>query len=210
VARFSVLLVDDEDDVRAALRRALLREGWELHQASSGAEALTILALTSIDLVVTDQRMPGMTGLELIRIIKEKHPDVMRVVLTGYGDFETIQAAVNEAEIYRFLTKPWDDLDLRLTLRSALELRALERDNRRLLALIRRQEMLLTDLERTHPGITQVERDESGAIIISDHDDAAGSIATIGVHSPRLAALRLARRVADELCGPSPSWAVSR
>jgi DNA-binding NtrC family response regulator len=173
VARFSVLIVDDEDDVRTALERTLRREGWDLHLASSAAGALDVLERNHVDLVVTDQRMPGMTGLELLKIIKETHRDVIRVILTGFADFETIKAAVNEVEIYRFLNKPWDDLDLRLTLRSALEKRALERENQRLLAMIRRHEQVLADLERTHPGITKIERDESGAIVIGDDDVAA-------------------------------------
>jgi YesN/AraC family two-component response regulator len=170
VQSFSVLLVDDEEDVRNALTRTLRREGWDLHLASSGAEALEILERVPVDLVLTDQRMPGMTGLELIKAVRERYPQVMRVILTGYAEFETIKAAVNEAEIFRFLTKPWDAEDLRLTLRSAAERRALERERDELLATVRRQQSQLDELEKTHPGITQVERDETGTIVIPDEE----------------------------------------
>lgn len=170
MTKFSVLIVDDEDDVRNALGRSLRREGYELHFAASGTQALEVLQKVRVDLVVTDHRMPDMTGLELVKTIKATHPDVMRIILTGYADFDTIKAAVNEAEIYRFLTKPWDDDDLRLTIRTALERRELERENRRLLATVKRHESLLAELEREHPGITKVERDANGAIVIGDED----------------------------------------
>jgi DNA-binding NtrC family response regulator len=170
LGKFAVLIVDDEADVRSAIGRSLRREGYELHFASGGPEALDILQRVEIDIVITDHRMPGMTGLELIKLVKDTYPDVMRVILTGNADFDTIKAAVNEAEIYRFLTKPWDDDDLRLTLKGALERRELEREVRRLAAVVRRQESLLNELEKTHPGITKVERDASGAIVIPDEE----------------------------------------
>jgi two-component system probable response regulator PhcQ len=171
LAKFSVLIVDDEEEIRNALGRCLRREGYELHFAAGAAEALEVLQRREIDLVLTDHRMPDMTGLELIITLKETHPDVLRVILTGCADFETIKAAINEAEIFRFLTKPWDDDDLRITLRSARQRRELERENRRLLATLRRQQNVLAELEKTHPGITKLERDEDGAIVISLDDE---------------------------------------
>jgi two-component system probable response regulator PhcQ len=170
VQSFSVLLVDDEEDVRNALVRTLRREGWDLHTAASGAEALEILKRVPVDLILTDHRMPGMTGLELVKVVRERYPKVMRVILTGYAEFETVKAAVNEAEVFRFLTKPWDSEDLRLTLRTAAQRRALEREQDDSPAAARRQQGQLAELEKTHPGITQVERDETGAIVIPEEE----------------------------------------
>jgi DNA-binding NtrC family response regulator len=171
LAKFSVLIVDDEEEIRNALGRCLRREGYQIRFANGAAEALEIVQREDFDLILTDHRMPEMTGLELITTLKDTHPGMMRVILTGCADFGTIKAAINEAEIYRFLTKPWDDDDLRLTIKSALHRRELERENRRLLATIRRQHDLLSDLERMHPGITKLERDEDGAIVISLDED---------------------------------------
>ena len=165
---YSILLVDDEDEVRSALARSLRREPYELVTAQSGAEALGILRQRPIDVIISDQMMPEMTGLELIKTVKTEYPNVLRVILTGYADFETVKAAINEAEIYRFLTKPWDDDDLRLTLRNAVHRLALERDNHHLKATVRRHEDRLRELERIHPGITHVTRDESGAIVLDE------------------------------------------
>jgi DNA-binding NtrC family response regulator len=170
VEKFSVLIVDDEVGPRNAIGRTLRREGYELYFASGGAEALEIIEQGNIDLVLTDNRMPGMTGLELVKKVREAHPEVVRIIITGYADLDTVREAINEAEVYRFLIKPWDDDDLRLTLRAAAERRRLERENRRLLATVRRHEEILAELEKQQPGITKVDRDETGAIIIPDED----------------------------------------
>jgi len=165
---YSILLVDDEDEIRGALARSLRREPYEIVTATSGAEALSILRQRSIDVIISDQMMPEMTGLELFKQVKTEYPHVLRIILTGYADFEIVKAAINEAEIYRFLTKPWDDDDLRLTLRNAVHRLSLERDNHQLKITVRRHEDRLRELERLHPGITTVTRDESGAIVLDE------------------------------------------
>lgn len=165
---YSVLLVDDEEDIRNALSRCLRREGYELIGASSGPEALGILGQRPVDIIISDQMMPEMCGLDLIKAVRDLYPQIIRIILTGYADFDTVKAAINEAEIYRFLTKPWDDDDLRLTVRAAAQRLGLERDNDRLSLTVRRHEARLRELERTHPGITEVRRDETGAIVIDD------------------------------------------
>jgi two-component system, probable response regulator PhcQ len=166
--KFSILLVDDEDEIRNALSRSLRREPYELVTASSAADALAILRQRAIDVIVSDQMMPEMTGLELFKQVRAEHPQVLRIILTGYADFDVVKSAINDAEIYRFLTKPWDDDDLRLTLRNAVHRLSLERDNHQLKQTVRRHEERLNELERLHPGITQVKRDESGAIVLDD------------------------------------------
>jgi YesN/AraC family two-component response regulator len=177
----SILVVDDEEDVRRALVRVLRREGYEIVAASSGPEALALLQRSSIDIIVTDQMMPEMTGLEFLVEAKRVQPSAIRIILTGYADFEVVKAAINDAEIYRFLTKPWDDDDLRLTLRQAAHRIQLERDNARLENTVREHETRLRELERAHPGITRVKRDETGAIVLDD----VGADATVGPEPER-------------------------
>ena len=107
-----ILIVDDEASVRSALRRSLRKEPYRISLAESGAEALQILRNDRPDVMVTDHLMPQMTGLELLRRARLMFPDVARIILTGQAEMETVVAAINEGEIYRFLRKPWDDTEL--------------------------------------------------------------------------------------------------
>lgn len=161
-----ILVVDDEENVCKALRRTLKRDGYDVMTAGSPAEALDIIKTEKFDLVMSDHLMPGMTGLEFLKLVRDRMPDAMRVMLTGHADIETAIAAINQGEIYRFLTKPWDDTELKVTLHLAFERLDLERENRQLLAMVRRQRDLLSSIEAEYPGISKVERDADGAILI--------------------------------------------
>ncbi len=109
----SVLLVDDEFEVLAVLE-ALLDDDWEVHTAQSGKDALEILSSdTPIDLVITDQRMPEMTGVELLSALADSHPDLYRMVLTAYSDVDPIVAAINQGKVDQFILKPWDPQAIR-------------------------------------------------------------------------------------------------
>ncbi|RMG17525.1 MAG: response regulator [Deltaproteobacteria bacterium] len=166
----TLMIVDDEDNVRSALRRTLRRERYELVFAASGDEALQKLEEQPVDLIISDHLMPGMTGLELLKSVRNLYPDIMRIILTGHADLETAISAINQGEIYRFLTKPWDDLELKVTLQLALEHLDLERENRRLLSTVRRQSEFISRLEETYPGIAEVRRDSDGAIVITEEE----------------------------------------
>ncbi|MHB8419789.1 MAG: response regulator [Myxococcales bacterium] len=168
--RKSLLIVDDEENVRRALARALREDGYELRFAGSGKEALELLKQEPADMVLSDHMMPAMTGLELMREVRKAHPDSLRLILTGYADLEMAISAINEGEIYRFLTKPWDQVELQVTVRLGFERLLLERENRRLLATVKRQSDFIRDLEAEHPGISAVERDAGGAVVIDDDD----------------------------------------
>lgn len=115
-----ILLVDDEAEILFSLR-GLLRTEFELHTAESGAEALEILRRHPIHAIMTDQRMPNMTGVELLRRAKEERPEAVRIVFTGYADIKAVIDAVNHGEIYRYLTKPWDPDELVAVFRQACD-----------------------------------------------------------------------------------------
>lgn len=170
-----ILIVDDEENVRHALRRSLRKEGYELFFGGEPAEGLEVLKKTPIDMVISDHLMPNMTGLEFLKIVRERYPDAVRLMLTGHADMQTAIDAINQGSIYRFLTKPWDDTELKVTLFLAFEQLELERENRRLLAMVRRQYDVMKSLEKEHPGLAHVVRDAEGYIMIDD-DDRAGSI----------------------------------
>ncbi|UXI70668.1 response regulator [Tahibacter amnicola] len=109
----SLLLVDDEENIRQALKRALRQEGYEIYTAASAQEGLAILARTQVAVVVVDQRMPAMSGTEFLGKVRTIYPDTIRIVLSGYTDLATVSAAVNEGSIFKFLTKPWDEAQLK-------------------------------------------------------------------------------------------------
>lgn len=116
----NLLLVDDDPDVLASLRRSF-RKGYTAFTASNGQEAIKILNEQQIDLIICDQRMPDITGNQVLSHALDKQPDAVRILLTGYADIEALMSCVNDASIYKYLTKPWEPKDLELTVIRALE-----------------------------------------------------------------------------------------
>lgn len=161
-----ILVVDDEENVAKALLRTLKRDGHEVMTANAPSQALELLKHHQFDLILSDHLMPEMTGLEFLKLARDRQPDAVRMMLTGHADMETAIKAINHGEIYRFLTKPWDDTELKVTLFLAFEKLDLERQNRQLLATVRRQRDQFEALEAAHPGITAVERDAEGFILL--------------------------------------------
>lgn len=135
----TLLFIDDEANILAALKRLFRPLGYNILTAESGAEALALLEQETVDLVVCDMRMPAMTGAEVLEQARLKWPDVVRILLTGYSDLESTVAAINRGEIYRYIAKPWNDNDIALTVRDALEHKYLLAEKRRLEALTRHQ-----------------------------------------------------------------------
>lgn len=175
----TILLVDDEANVLSALTRALIDDPFEVLIASSGSQALEIIGTATIKVIVSDERMVGMQGSELLAEVKHRSPHTVRILLTGHATLEAAMRAVNEGEIYRFFTKPWDDTQLRFALLSAVEKFDLEAENRRLLATVKDQAMEIKVLEKRYPGISRVEKDSNGTFVLPDigADEIAGLIA---------------------------------
>jgi DNA-binding NtrC family response regulator len=161
-----VLAVDDEENILRALRRSLSREGFKVITFNQPLEALEALKAIQPDVVLSDHLMPEMTGLEFLKIVRNRAPDTCRIMLTGHAEMQTAIDAINQGEIYRFLLKPWDDAELAVTLTLGLERLDLECENRRLASLVRLQQLRLSQLEREHPDLFRVERDEQGAILV--------------------------------------------
>ncbi|WP_185021839.1 response regulator, partial [Pseudomonas poae] len=122
-----VLLVDDEESILNSLRRLLRTQSYEVVLAGSGVQALEILAGRHVDLVMSDARMPGMDGAQLLAEVHRLYPATSRILLTGYADVTTIIKAINEGQIHRYISKPWNDDELQLVLSQCLEHQRLER-----------------------------------------------------------------------------------
>lgn len=129
-----MLLVDDEEDILNALKRLLRRSGYRILTATSGADALELLGLNDVQVIVSDQRMPQMSGTEFLSRVKELYPNTVRMVLTGHSDLASVTGAINRGAIFRFLSKPWDDDQLREQIRYAFVHQAQEQAARTPLA----------------------------------------------------------------------------
>lgn len=135
--KLTLLCVDDDESILRALQRLLRSENYRVLTANSAQEAQDLLATETIEVVMVDQRMPDMNGSDLLTKIKIDYPDKLRLVLSGFADVASILDAVNEGEIYRFLVKPWNDDELKVTLRQCFETYTLRNNNKQLLQTIR-------------------------------------------------------------------------
>lgn len=136
---YRLLLVDDEPNILAALRRVFQRENYELLFAANGAEAMAILEKQPVELIMTDFMMPGMNGSDLLRQVRERWPQTLRIMLTGHANTDAVMGSIKDGAVYRFILKPWNDDDLRLTIALALEQYELIRKTRELEQVNRKQ-----------------------------------------------------------------------
>jgi type II secretory ATPase GspE/PulE/Tfp pilus assembly ATPase PilB-like protein/FixJ family two-component response regulator len=157
---FTLLFVDDEEGVLNALRRVFMEENYRILVTPSPLEALELLAREKIHLVISDHRMPGMTGADFLREVKQKWPETVRIMLTGYADVQSIMGAVKDGAVFKFITKPWNDEDLRLTVSLGLQQFVLTQENRRLREIARRHEMKV----------------KAGAFILDENREMLGAI----------------------------------
>jgi len=146
----TLLIVDDESSIIHSLTRLFDREGYQVLSALNGEEGLKLLgtAGSSVSLIISDQRMPEITGSQFFEKVKDLAPDAIRFLLTGHSDMEALVEAVNKGQIHRYLAKPWDDEELLLQVREALEHHELVIENRRLVELTRQQNEQLRQLNR--------------------------------------------------------------
>lgn len=142
---FSILYVDDEENNLFAFKAAF-RRFYNIHIALSGEEGMEILRNNSINLIITDQRMPKMTGIEFLENVIPEYPDVIRMVLTGFSDVEAIVSAINTGRVYRYITKPWDENELKMTIENAKQLWYLQQKNKELMLNLQQK---VKDQERT-------------------------------------------------------------
>lgn len=149
VSQWVILCVDDEPNILSALKRLLRAEGYLVHTAPGGTQALALLETEPVDLVISDMRMPGMDGAAFLEQVRKRSPEIVRLLLTGYADIDSTVRAINTGEIARYIAKPWDGAEMLLIVRQALERKALEAENRHLQGLTRRQNMELLELNAT-------------------------------------------------------------
>lgn len=142
----TLLFVDDESNILSSLKRLFRPIGYRIFTAESGALGLEILAREKVDLVISDMRMPEMNGAQFLEKVREGWPDTVRILLTGYAEIGATIDAINKGRIYRYISKPWEDNDITLAVKQALELKLLELEKRRLEVLTQTQNDELKEL----------------------------------------------------------------
>lgn len=171
----NLLLIDDQPNILSALTRVLHKRPWQVTTCERPEKALELLTQQNFDLILSDYRMPGMDGITLLQFVRQRQPEAMRLLLTAHGDREALIKAINQAEIFRFLSKPWDDYELLTALDTALELLTLRREQKRMYEQLKQQHDLLVrqreaqeHLRAEHPALFEVMRNEDGAIVLEE------------------------------------------
>jgi diguanylate cyclase (GGDEF)-like protein/PAS domain S-box-containing protein len=155
----TLLLVDDEPNILSALKRQLRGTGLRILTAPGGREGLALLETEAVDVIVSDQRMPGMTGVDFLRAVKTSHPETVRIVLSGFTELQSVTDAVNEGAIYKFLTKPWDDTQLRGHIQEAIRNKEMAEENRRLDLEVRTANHSLAQANRQLEGVLRKQQE---------------------------------------------------
>jgi signal transduction histidine kinase len=126
--KYTILYVDDEE-LNLRIFKNTFRKDYNILTATSGLDGLNLLEKENVDLILTDQRMPGMTGIDFLRKAIERNPDLNRILVTAYSDYEILKEAVNEVKIFQYVEKPWKEEDIKITIDSALEIHRLQKEN---------------------------------------------------------------------------------
>jgi diguanylate cyclase (GGDEF)-like protein len=154
----TLLLVDDEEAIGASLERLLRRDGYQILRASSGRQGLEVLAQHEVGVVISDQRMPGMSGVEFLTQVKDLYPQTIRIVLSGYADIESVTAAINRGAIYKFFSKPWDNESLRADVVEAFAR----------YELLQEKERLMQEIKSANETLAQVNQELAAAVACKD------------------------------------------
>lgn len=169
-----IMLVDDEESILKSAERCLAYDDYMITCFQSPKEALKSARHQAYDLIITDQRMPHMSGVELLTQINEVQPQSVGIILSGFSDSSMLLEAINQAHIYQFVCKPWINEDFRILIKKALAHAEQQSETQRLADEARvssgsmtRHRAQLRELESKYPGITRVDRDENGAIVLN-------------------------------------------
>jgi signal transduction histidine kinase len=190
------LVVDDEPDILDAIQR-MFRRDYRVLTAQNGSEALEIVRSKDVQVVMTDQRMPEMTGVEFLAQLRREHPEIVRVLFTGYSDIDHVIDAINEGHVYRYISKPWKPAELKLFVEQAFDYYESERERDRLLNELKeansRLEEQNTLLSRTNEELKQLDRMKTVFMEVVSHELNTPIAITLGY------AFLLQKELADDL-----------
>jgi adenylate cyclase len=164
---YNLLYVDDEQQNLFSFR-ASFRKHYNIYTANNVKEGIEVLKQTPIHLVITDQRMPDMTGVEFLENVLRDYPDAVRIILTGFSDIDAIVRAINTGRVFRYITKPWDENELKMTIDNALHIYNLEQKNKQ---LIRDLQLKVTEQEKILNVFEKFVPTEVVARVLKKHED---------------------------------------
>lgn len=169
MAKHSILIVDDEASILNSITRLLRSPEREIHTAGGAPEALERLkTLHGVDLVISDNKLPDISGIDFLIKVKQLYPETIRILITGYPDLESVIRAINSGQVYRFITKPWENEELQLIIKQALDYCDVLRDNRALIKIAKEQAETLTAMQKKYPQIPKSDFDKTGIYIIDE------------------------------------------
>lgn len=180
MTKYTVLFVDDEPNILRALGRLFHGDHMNILTASSGDEAFEIIRNNKVQVLVTDNIMPGMQGVELVRKVRDISPDTLRIILSGHSDMEAVLNAVNESEVFRFVLKPWTDADLKATVHIALAQYSLQQDIGNLKRELEEKDRLLKYLKNHFPDLFRSLPDHPGYEIKTESLTVTAEVSTEG------------------------------
>lgn len=174
---YNLLIVDDEIEVTKSLARQFRRK-YKIHTAHNVDEAIEVMENENIQVVISDQRMPGLTGVDFFHKIKDRYPDALKLILTGYSDIEAVIGAINEGQVFRYITKPWNPTELEATIKEAFEKYELITKNRKLMRnlydanqnLEEKVKLRTSELEQSNEKLKQLNIEKNKYIGIVAHD----------------------------------------
>ncbi len=161
-----VLLVDDNPYLLKGLRRAFYKEPFDVITAGDAKSALALLARHKVDLVVSDQEMPGMRGVEFLEQVSRKYPDTVRFMLTGAASLDVAMDAINKGSVSRFFIKPSHEYEMAMSIKEALKHRELIAAARKLYFQLKSQNAQIEKIQQEHPGITVLQKGADGSILL--------------------------------------------
>jgi response regulator RpfG family c-di-GMP phosphodiesterase len=165
IKKHTILVVDDEELFLKNIQRVLSDENYNIITASNGQEGLDVLEKQKVSMVICEYELPLMNGLEFLIKVRIIYPDILTIMMTDLADIELAIKAINEAGVYKFLLKPWNDIDFKSMIKKTMESLQMIKERDVLIRKVKTHESTLKDLEKRYPGITKVERDEDGYIL---------------------------------------------
>ncbi|MDD5438748.1 MAG: response regulator [Candidatus Omnitrophica bacterium] len=166
MAEYKILLVDDEAQVLTSLKRALHSDHYMLYTAPSAEEAEAVVKTERPHMIICDYQLDGVNGMDFLKKVSRDFPEIVTILLTGHAELHVAIEAINKAVLYKFIIKPWDNDELRVTIMRAVEYRALLAENKKLATEIAKRDDYIVQLEKECPGITKVKRDTQGRIVL--------------------------------------------
>lgn len=170
MVKHTILLVDDERNILNALERLLRSEERRIFIAETATQGWERLKETEgVDLVISDNRLPDVSGIDFLVKVRQLYPDTIRILITGYPGLDSAIEAINKGQVYRYIPKPWENKELKLVIKQALDYCDVLRDNHALLRIARQQAELLSAMQKRYPQISSDARlDEAGLYIIDE------------------------------------------